>query len=158
MCCYIDDILRAETNDHLKNLEEVLKRLAAHGITVKKGKYKFLSESVEYLGHIIDKKGLHAAQSKVQAIVEAHIPTCVKELRSFLGLLNYYGRFIKNLASVIHPLNSLLKQNSKWVWAPECAQASQRSYALSPSFGSAYGVGAVQSQTRGFRFPYTVDF
>ena len=83
-------------------------------------------ESVEYLCHIIDKNGLHAAQSRVWARVEAHILTCVKKLRSSLGLLKYYGRFIKNLASVIHPLNSLYKQNSKWVWSPECAQAFRK--------------------------------
>ena len=125
--CYIDDILiTGETDmEHLQNLEEVLRRLKEHGITVKKSKCQFLRESVEYLGHIIDKDGLHAAPSKVQAVLNAPAPTCVKELRSFLGLINYYGRFIPNLATLLHPLNQLLKKTMQWKWSQKCQVAFQ---------------------------------
>ena len=64
---------------------------------------------VEYLGHNIDVDGLHVLKSKVEAITNAPTPRNVQELRSFLGLLNYYGRFIWNLDSILHPvLNELL--------------------------------------------------
>ena len=59
----------------------------------------------------------------MEAITKAPAPTNVPELRSFLGLLNYYGRFIPNLASLLHPLNELLKTTTKWKWSRECQEA-----------------------------------
>ena len=64
--------------------------------------------SVEYLGHQIDEEGIRAVPNKVEAITNAPQPTNVQELHSFLGLLNYYGKFIRNLSSIIHLLNGLL--------------------------------------------------
>ena len=123
--CYIDDILiTGKTQaEHMKNLAAVLQRLREHGLRVKKEKCEFLQPSVEYLGHKIDAKGLHALESKVEAITKAPTPRNVQELRSFLGLLNYYGRFIPNLASILHPLNALLRRDSEWEWSNDCAQA-----------------------------------
>ena len=73
-----------------------------------------MKTSVQYLGHTINAEGLHATDAKLKAIVDAPSPTNVTELRSFLGLLNYYGRFIPNLASLIHPLNNLLRHDVNW--------------------------------------------
>lgn len=104
--CYIDDILISGCDDHnhLQNLKEVLLGLQDNGITVKKSKCSFLQDSVEYLGHVVDKEGLHvAAPGKLKAIQAAPAPTNIRELRSFLGLINYYGRFIANLSSILHP-------------------------------------------------------
>ena len=84
---------------HRRNLEEVLRRLEQHGLRVKKPKCEFLQPSVDYLGHCIDAQGLHTMSSKLEAIVQAPEPGNLQQLRSFLGLLNYYGRFIPNLAS-----------------------------------------------------------
>ena len=86
-------------------------------------KCEFLLTSVEYLGHRIGKDGIQALKSKTDAIVNAPVPRNVQELRSFLGLLNYYGKFIPNLATVLHPLNSLLRADMKWVWTKECGEA-----------------------------------
>ena len=80
---------------------------------------------MEYLGHRIDSEGLHATNSKLQAISEAPHPTNVQELCAFLGLLNYYGHFIPNLATLIHPLNRLLCKDVQWKWTNECARAFQ---------------------------------
>lgn len=123
--CYIDDILVSGVDDadHLRNLDEVLRRLAENGVTVKKEKCSFLCESVEYLGHVIDRYGLHAAPDKLKAIVDAPAPTNVQELRSFLGLINYYGKFIPDLASVLGPLNNLLRRDVRWKWSKECVWA-----------------------------------
>ena len=92
MCVYIDDILITGRNEqeHLDHLEEVLRRLKEAGIRLKKEKCEYLLRSVDYLGHTISKEGLHTSDVKVEAILQAPAPKDVAELRSFLGLVNYY--------------------------------------------------------------------
>ena len=84
-----------------------------------------LLDSVEYLGHLITKEGIQAIPAKVKAIVEAPHPKNVTELRSILGLINYYGKFIPNLASMLHPLNDLLKSRTPWNWTEDCCKTMQ---------------------------------
>ena len=96
VACYIEDVLimSSTREQHLQILESVLQRLQQHGVKVRKEKCKFLSPSVEFLGYCIDEKGRHPLQNEVQAIHNAPVPKNVSELRSFLGLLNYYGSYI----------------------------------------------------------------
>ena len=101
------------------NLEMVLSRLRLD-------KCRFLQERVNYLGHTIDAQGMHTSGDKVKAIVEAPSPTNLPELRSFLGLLNYYAKFLPNLASVLHLLHWLLRGNQQWKWTDECEAAFQQ--------------------------------
>ena len=68
-------------------------------------------------------EGLHALDHKVEAITMALAPNNVQELWSFLSLLNYYGWFVPNLASILYPLNTLSRRNTKWKWSKECEQA-----------------------------------
>ena len=75
------------------------------------------------LGHHVDSQGLHTLPSKVEAILQAPDPENLQQWRSFLGLLNYYGKFIPNLSSIVYPLNQLLQKDTKWSWTPACAQA-----------------------------------
>ena len=164
MICYIDDILVTGTSDEddLRNLATVFERLEQYGFRMKKEKCALFQNSVEYLGHKIDAEGIHALPTKIDAIVRAPEPRNIQELRSFLGLLNYYGKFIPNLSTLIHPLNSLLQKSKKWIWTSDCKQAfEQAKEALSssrvlihydPSLplrlagdASAYGIGAVIS-------------
>ena len=121
MLCYIDDILVTGTDDdsHLQNLSIVLDRLQRHDIRMKKAKCQFMAKSVEYLGHLIDAEGLHTFTAKVDAIVQASSPRNLQEL-SFLGLLNYYGKFLPNMATILHPLNSLLQKGKPWNWTEGC--------------------------------------
>ena len=159
--CYIDDILitGVTETEHLEHLEQVLHRLREHGTRLKKEKCYFMQQSVQYLGHRIDAEGLHATDDKLKAITKAPPPKNVTELRSFLGLINYYGRFIQNLSSLLHPLNNLLCQ---WKWSQECAEVFHlaKEKIVSPNVlvhydpslpirlagdASAYGVGAVIS-------------
>ena len=123
--CYIDDILiiGANDEDHLQNLEQVLQRLETVGMRLKKSKCQFLKPSVEYLGHRVDSTDLHPTEDKLKAVAEAPPPRNLKELRSFLGLLNYYGSFIRNLSTLLHPLNSLLQKGTKWKWSADCQKA-----------------------------------
>ena len=66
-----------------------------------------MRDSVEYLGHRIDAQGIHATDSKLAAVTQAPEPTNVQELRAFLGLMNYYGKFIPNRSTLSRPLHSL---------------------------------------------------
>jgi len=162
--CYIDDIIVTgkDEEDHLRNLAKVCERLEQHGIQLKQAKCEFMQSSVEYLGYRIDAEGLHATNDKLQAIVEAPPPKNVHELRSFLGMLNYYGKFIPNLASIIQPLNALLGKDCRWNWSGECNKSFKlaKDKLISPNVlvhydpklpiklaadASAYGVGAVIS-------------
>ncbi|XP_024064460.2 LOW QUALITY PROTEIN: uncharacterized protein K02A2.6-like, partial [Terrapene carolina triunguis] len=162
--CYLDNILVTGRNeeDHLKNLEATLRRLEEYGLRVCKDQYEFFQPSVEYLGHIIDAAGLHKAPAKVKAIVEAPPPRNVSQLRSFLGLLNYYGKFISQLATLLKPLHELLGQNKAWKWTEACNVAFNKAkdallnsevlMHFDPSLplqlacdASPYGVGAVVS-------------
>ena len=89
---YLDDILvtGSTIDDHLQNLDKVLNILATAGLTLNRTKCAFLIPQVEYLGHIIDQNGFHPTKEKVKAIREAPKLCNVNELRSFLGIINYY--------------------------------------------------------------------
>ena len=121
---YFDDILVTGKDDmeHLKNLEAVMERLSKFGLRIRPDKCVYLQPSVEYLGHVIDKNGLHKATAKVEAILAAPEPRDVAQLRSVLGMFQYYHKFIPNLAAVLHPLNQLLGK-VKWEWSKACTAA-----------------------------------
>ena len=163
--CYLDNILISGANEaeHLQNLEEILQRLQTRGIKVRLDKCRFLQQSVEYLGLKIDATGLHPTPNKIQVIVDAPEPSNLSELKSYLRLLNYYGRFLSNLSTMVQPLNQLLCKGQRWSWSSECAKAFQdtkQALVDSPAFvhydatkplqlacdASSYGVGAVLSQ------------
>ena len=123
--CFLDDILVTGNDDthHLENLKAVLSCLEQLGLRVQKEKCKFFRSSLEYLGHIIDSKGLHKALDKVHAILDAPESTNTSQLRSFLGLINYCARFVPNLLTLLHPLKALLHKEVKWEWSEECNSA-----------------------------------
>ena len=100
---YIDDILVTGLNEdtHLEALEEVLKRLAAAGLRLKRDKCIFMAQLVVYLGHKIDAEGLHPLLEKVQAVQEAPKQRNVSELKSYIGLLSYYSKKLPNLSTVL---------------------------------------------------------
>ena len=165
---YLDDILITGKDEasHLKALEEVLKRLSDAGLRVKRDKCLFLVSSVVFLGHKVDSKGLHPLQDKIEAIEAAPTPSSVTELKAYLSLLTYYGKFQPNLSTRLTPLYQLLKKGVVWEWTPAQDKAFKESKKLlsSESFlvhfdptlpltlacdASAYGIGAVLAH----RFP-----
>ena len=97
---YMDDILvtGASTEEHLENLDRVLGRLREVGLRLNRNKCQFMQTRVEYLGHVIDADGLHPTESKIKAIKEEPSPSNVTQLRSFLGIINYYRHFLPNLS------------------------------------------------------------
>ena len=120
VCLYLDDILITgkTKEEHLTNLLVVLQKISAAGMRLKSEKCSFLLKEVEYLGHKISAKGLQPSTEKVQAIMEAPQPTNVKQLKSILSTLNYYGKFLPNLSTCLAILYGLLKQKSCWTWGP----------------------------------------
>ena len=129
---YLDDILITGKDDreHLHNLEQVLMRLKLAGLQAKKKKCSFLQASVEYLGHRIDAEGLHPTNEKVRAVKEAPNPSNKTELRSFLGLINYYAKFLPNLSNILSPLYNLTKKDVAWRWGKAERAAFQRATGL----------------------------
>lgn len=115
---FLDDVCVTgpTRQDHLNNLRAVLGRLSKMGFTVKREKCSFLQKSVKYIGFIIDKTGLRPNPKKIEAICEAPTPNDVTQLKSFLGMLNYYGKFIPNLSIILHPLHALLRKGITWDW------------------------------------------
>ena len=161
---YLDDILVTglTEKEHDENLVRVMTRLQNAGLRLRKEKCKFRQTSVKYLGHHIDAEGVHPTGEKVEAIAEARAPENVAELRSYLGMINYYHRFLRNLSSVLAPLHQLLQHGNKWQWGPSQQEAFEKSKMMLQSShvlvhfdpglpmrvscdASPYGIGAVLS-------------
>ena len=122
---YIDDILvtGSSNEEHLKALEQVLERLQKFGLRIRKDKCTFLAPSVIYLGHKIDSEGIHPVEDKINAFVDVPRPHNVQELKSYLGLLSYYSKFMPNLAMVLAPLYRLLCKDAHWRWSQKEEEA-----------------------------------
>ncbi len=127
VACIQDDILVTGKDDidHLQNLEAVLNRLEEYGLHLKLDKCTFMQKSGIYMGCIISAEGIHPTEEKIAAIKKAPRPENVTQLRSFLGMVNYHGKFIPNLSAILHPLNRLLQKGQKFKWTPECENAFQ---------------------------------
>ena len=112
---YIDDILVAsETPEqHLKDLENVFKILSDNGLVVQRSKCILGRASLEFLGYHVDANGIAPLPTRVEAIREVPAPTTIKELQRFLGMVNYYRRFIKRAAHHLYPLFGALQGPKK---------------------------------------------
>jgi hypothetical protein len=128
----VDDISVSGSNDeeHLANLEEVLKRLSEHGLRLKKKKCSFMVKEVVYLGQKINSQGIQPIQEKVRAITDAPAPTNVSEVQSYLGMINYYQKYLPNLSTILAPLHSLLEKGKSWKWSEEHQEAFRKSKEL----------------------------
>ena len=115
---YLDDILisGSTVQEHMDTLEQVLSRLEKAGLKLQQKKCTFMVSEVIYLGHKIDAQGLRPLAEKVEAIQAAPVPKNVTELKSYLGLLSYYGKFLPKLSTTLAPLYELLKSTVKWRW------------------------------------------
>ena len=118
---FIDDILVATDTEegHNELVEEVLKRLEENDLFVKPEKCKWKVREVEFLGVVIGLKGVEMQKEKVEGVLNWPTPRNVKEVQKFLGLTNYYRRFIKNFARIAAPLHVLVRKEQKWKWEQE---------------------------------------
>ncbi|XP_054281226.1 uncharacterized protein K02A2.6-like [Macrosteles quadrilineatus] len=123
--CFFDDIIIQGSNyeETVQRLKLVLDKMREHDLRLNFEKCKFFQKRIAYLGHTIDENGLQKGSEKVKAIVEAKRPRDVNQLRSFIGLANYYKKFIPILAEKLNPLNKLLQKGKKFEWTDECERS-----------------------------------
>jgi len=123
--CFIDDILicGSDLKTHNDRLRNVLKIFLDNNLHIKSSKCSFAQDSVSYLGFCVDKNGIHKTKKKVEAIKNIKIPNSVTELKSFLGLVTFYGRFVPSLSTLAAPLYQLLRKEVKFVWSTKCRDA-----------------------------------
>lgn len=116
-----DDIIVHGRNqeEHNARLEKVVKRLGECGLTLNAAKCQFSMDELTFVGMVLSERGISCAEDKVKAVLEAREPSTASEVRSFLGLVNYCGRFIPNLATVSEPLRRLTKQGTPFEFGME---------------------------------------
>ncbi|XP_062557273.1 uncharacterized protein K02A2.6-like [Armigeres subalbatus] len=125
---YLDDILVGGRNEeeHQRNLQRTLQRLKKYGFTVRIEKCSFGMQQVKHLGQILDGSGIRPDPGKISAIVSMPPPHDVSSLRSYLGAINYYGKYVKEMRTLRHPMDQLLKAGANFEWSPACQASFDR--------------------------------
>lgn len=111
---YLDDIIIIGYNleNHLQNLQLVLKRLSEFNLKIQLDKCEFLKKQTEFLGHIITSEGVKPNPEKIEKIIQWPLPKTQKEIKQFLGLVGYYRRFIKDFSKITRPMSKYLKKDA----------------------------------------------
>jgi hypothetical protein len=122
---YIDDILifsktEAEHQAHVRLVLEVLQREKFY---VYKAKSSFAQKEIKYLGHIVNEQGIRPDPKKVEAVQTWPVPKNVNDVKSFLGLVNYFRKFIEHYSEIAVSLTNLTKKSHPWVWTGRCQDA-----------------------------------
>ncbi|GKD29287.1 putative nucleotidyltransferase, ribonuclease H [Tanacetum coccineum] len=125
---FIDDILiysktKGEHSEHLKIILDLLKK---EKLYAKFSKCDFWLESVQFLGHVINREGVHVDPAKIEAIKNWPVPTSPTEVRQFMGLAGYYRRFIEGFSLIAKPLTKLTQKNKRFEWGADEDEAFQK--------------------------------
>ncbi|CAF4830615.1 unnamed protein product [Pieris macdunnoughi] len=126
---YLDDIIvySASLQEHIVKLKKIFERLRETNLKVTLDKSEFLRKEVLYLGHTISKEGLMPNNDKIKAVLEFPIPRTSTEIKSFLGLVGYYRKFIRDFSKITQPLTSCLKKKNKIdITKPEYIEAFEK--------------------------------
>ena len=151
------------SEEHIVRLHQVLSRLRDANLKLSSSKCKHFLPQVEYLGHIVSAEGVATDPKKVEAIAAWPTPRSAKDVRSFVGLCSYYGRFVCGFADIAHPLHKATEADTPFRWTEECETAFQtlkRALTSPPILAypddsgdfildtdaSGFGIGAVLSQ------------
>ena len=163
--CFMDDVVVCGDTDeqHDARLKQVLDRVIQAGLKLNREKCEFNQKDLIFLGHKFGPNGIEPDKAKVEAIQNMPEPENETELRRFLGMVNYLGRFVPNLSQIMHPLNALLNKDAVWLWGHEQREAVKKlkeSLTSSPTLvyfemnretavaadASSYGMGGVLYQ------------
>ncbi|GJW75527.1 putative reverse transcriptase domain-containing protein [Tanacetum coccineum] len=125
---FIDDILiysktKGEHSEHLKIILDLLKK---EKLYAKFSKCDFWLESIQFLGHVINREGVHVDPEKIEAIKNWPVPTSPTEVRQFMGLAGYYRRFIEGFSLTAKPLTKLTQKNKRFDWDADEDEAFQK--------------------------------
>lgn len=169
---YLDDVVVYSTNfeDHISHLRQVFARLKEAGLTVKPTKVTLAREQISFLGHIVSSKGVAVDQSRTLAIQQFPVPRNKRAIARFVGMINYFRKYIPNFAQLAAPINQLRRKGVKFSWG-ESQQAAfdglKKALSTAPVLGipdfnlpfivqtdaSNVGVAAVLLQEQGERRP-----
>lgn len=124
---YLDDVIvfSQSFEDHLVHLKDAFECIQGAGLKLKPSKCYFAQSEVKYLGHIVTENGIAPCPDKCAAVKEFPTPVDVKSLRGFLGLANYYRKFVLGFSKIAAPLNALLRKDAPFVWSDDCNKAFQ---------------------------------
>ena len=129
-CClvYLDDIVvfSKSAPEHLEHLQLVLSKLKKAQLYAKLSKCKFGLTSVKFLGHIVSENGLEPDPAKVGIVQDWPVPLNVKQVRQFVGLAQYFRKFIQGFSTLIAPLTALFRKDAVWTWSDKCQSAFLR--------------------------------
>ena len=128
-CClvYLDDIVvfSKTPEEHLQHLRLVLSKLQGAQLYARLSKCRFALSAIKFLGHVVDQHGIHPDPDKVKIVQDWDTPQNVSALRSFLGLAQYFRKFIQGFSILVAPLTALFKKNTAFAWTPACDAAFQ---------------------------------
>ena len=125
---YIDDlvIFSDSIESHITHLTKVFQILADNGLKINLEKCSFFKEEVVLLGHVLSTKGIAPIPDKIKVIINWLPPKNITQLKSFLGAVGYYRKFIKNFAQIANPLFNLLKKDVPYEWSEKCNIAFEK--------------------------------
>ena len=121
----MDDFSVYGTNffHYLDNHSKVLDRCIEHGLVLNWEKYHFMAQDGIVLGHLVSKRGIEVDRAKIEVIAKLPPPKCVKDIRSFLGHMGFYRRFIKDFSKILKPLCKLLAKDASFEFDDACQEA-----------------------------------
>uniref|UniRef100_A0A8R1EML3 RNA-directed DNA polymerase n=4 Tax=Caenorhabditis japonica TaxID=281687 RepID=A0A8R1EML3_CAEJA len=128
VAAYMDDLIicGSTVEEHNRRLHSLFERIKEYGLRVKSSKCSFLQSEVKFLGFIVNRNGRRPDPAKITAIEKMPAPTDVSQLRSFLGLVQFYGSFVKDLHNFRGPLDELTKKDVDFVWTKSCESSFGR--------------------------------
>ncbi|KAA0052401.1 pol protein [Cucumis melo var. makuwa] len=124
---FIDDILIYSKTEaeHEEHLHQVLETLRANKLYAKFSKCEFWLKKVTFLGHVVSSEGVSVDPAKIETVTNWPRPSTVSEIRSFLGLVDYYRRFVEDFSRIASPMTQLTRKGTPFVWSPACDSSFQ---------------------------------